>query len=110
MPNNRGIVLILSLSIMLDFGAHAAAQEKPLTDRYGDPLPAGAIGRLGTTRLRHGDFISALTFLPDGKSIASLGGGSHGRAQLWDVGTGTARAHYPIGKGTHGPAAFSPDR
>src|SRR6266436_9690428 len=110
MPSNRGIVLILTLSIMLDCSPRALAQDKPLTDRFGDPLPAGAIGRLGTTRLRHGELIKALEFLPDGKTIASLGGSIHGSVQLWDLGTGTARTNYSLGDGTHGPAAFSPDR
>jgi WD40 repeat protein len=53
-------------------------------DRYGDPLPAGAIVRLGTVRYRfqnHG-----LAFLPDGQTVVSA---KHGGAiQLWDVRTG----------------------
>src|SRR5438552_16335800 len=47
-------------------GPIPAAQLEPRSDHAGDPLPDGAIGRLGSTRLRHGAFIRAAAFLPDG--------------------------------------------
>jgi RNA polymerase sigma factor (sigma-70 family) len=57
----------------------------PPSDRFGDPLPEGAVARLGTVRFNHGDGLNALHFTSDGKSILSEGGGS---LCLWDASTG----------------------
>jgi RNA polymerase sigma factor (sigma-70 family) len=55
-------------------------------DRYGDPLPPGALLRLGSLRLRAGAPVFAVRFTPDGKAVFS--GSSTPRARLWDVATG----------------------
>ena len=51
-------------------------------DRLGDPLPEGAIQRLGSTRLR-GSFAD-LCYLPDGRGILASGG----HVEIWDLGAG----------------------
>ncbi len=72
--------------------ARPAAQEKAPgppragLDRHGDPLPPGAVARLGTVRFRPGRAISALAFAPDGKVLATgnWGPGIH----LYETATG----------------------
>ncbi|HYV35036.1 MAG TPA: WD40 repeat domain-containing protein, partial [Gemmataceae bacterium] len=61
------------------------AQKRVAADSIEDPLPKGAVARLGTTSLRHGVGGTALRFTPDGKYLDSLGGGWLRR---WDVDTG----------------------
>jgi WD40 repeat protein len=61
-----------------------AAAAPPNADPLGDPLPAGAVLRLGTTRLRHAKVFS-LAFTADGK-LASFGGDY--TVRVWDLATG----------------------
>jgi RNA polymerase sigma factor (sigma-70 family) len=84
--------------------------QKPDTDRYGDPLPPGAVVRLGTVRFRFGNIASA--FLPDGKTVVSAEQG-HG-IKLWDARTGRLlreidTGHFTAGGGGMGGFALSRD-
>jgi RNA polymerase sigma factor (sigma-70 family) len=55
-------------------------------DRYGDPLPDGAISRLGTLRFYHGGHLTGVSFTRDGRSLVSFG--ADGLARIWDSSTG----------------------
>jgi|SRR5579884_14024 len=60
-------------------------QEHRPADLADDPLPEGAIARLGSMRFRHGHSVSSLTFLPEGKCLlASDWSGIY----IWDAKTG----------------------
>jgi WD40 repeat protein len=80
------------------------------TDFYGDPLPAGAIARLGATRLRVGGF-HQMAFVPDGKHLATASGSA---LLLWDLNTGRLARTISTdgtdrGDGFTGGFAFTPD-
>jgi WD40 repeat protein len=85
---------------------HALEQTHARTDQYGDPLPEGAIARLGTVRWRTGGVIHSLAFSPNGRFLAS--GSDDGTIRLWDLETGKPRSH--VSATPLAPAfAFSPD-
>jgi WD40 repeat protein len=68
-------------------GEKPAPQAKqPRLDLYGDPLPEGAIARLGTVRLDHGGPVGCLLYSHDGKTVIS--GGSTKTVRWWDVVSG----------------------
>jgi WD40 repeat protein len=53
-------------------------------DRYGDPLPEGAIQRLGTARMQHFG-ATRLTVAPDGKTLITRG---NGHLRIWSAANG----------------------
>src|SRR5262249_9071523 len=55
-------------------------------DRYGDPLPPGAVVRLGTVRYRFAN--TAAAFLADGKTVVSPQGNGSSTILWWDSRTG----------------------
>ena len=75
-------------------------------DRYGDPLPPGALARLGTMRLRPGNLVFCL---PDGKTFLSLAPGDEKWVMcLWRMATGKLLRRFEI-PALHGQAALSAD-
>jgi RNA polymerase sigma factor (sigma-70 family) len=89
----------------------AAAPSDPV-DPFGDPLPADALARLGTIRLRQGAVITALTFAPDGKALASAG--LDGTAHVWETATGKELLRienhkFPLSMAAIEVLDFSPD-
>lgn len=62
-------------------------------DRYGDPLPAGAVARLGTERFHRA---SCAAYAPNGKIIATA---DSAEVCLWDVATSTRIRRLPLANG-----------
>lgn len=68
------ILIVDGLAVALTVAGEIPASPPVRRDQFGDAMPEGALVRMGTTRLRHGDVIKALAFSPDGKLLASGGG------------------------------------
>jgi RNA polymerase sigma factor (sigma-70 family) len=68
--------------------AAAAGQEKAAP---GEPLPPGAVARLGTGRFRHETWVGPCVLSPDGKTLAAAAGKS---VSLWEVPTGRLRRRF----------------
>jgi RNA polymerase sigma factor (sigma-70 family) len=89
--------------------APAPRPKGPQIDGADDPLPAGALARLGTLRFRHGGDIGVLDAAPDGKMLVTGGRWpiSYGSIRLWDA-EGRLLRSFP-GVGRQDALAFSPD-
>jgi RNA polymerase sigma factor (sigma-70 family) len=78
--------------------AAAPPVEQPVqVDRHGDPLPEGAVARLGTLRWRAAGEVEALGFWPDGKTVAAV---SRAGVRLFDP-DGRVTRQIPIGDTLH---------
>jgi RNA polymerase sigma factor (sigma-70 family) len=70
------------------------ASQRPATEaRLEDPLPPGAVARLGTLRFRHGDHIHDIALSRDGKSIVSAAGKV---VHVWEMATGKERSRLTL--------------
>src|SRR2546423_15636873 len=77
-------LLTVSLVLVSSSSLHAEDATRAREDVYGDPLPPGAIARIGSLQWRHYS-LKDMVLLPDGKTLLSLGG--NGVVRYWDVAT-----------------------
>ncbi len=77
------------------------------TDLYGDPLPVGAVARMGTVRFRQQPAFKRLGLSRDGKTLASVGWS----IDLWDYPIGLPRKIFKLPPGCQRVFAlgFSPE-
>lgn len=88
--------------------AHQPIQPVANTDSFGDPLPEGAISRIGTLRLRPGHSIgdSSVALTADGRTILSVS--AHNFVHHWDLPSGREVERFPGPRVCLG-VALSPD-
>ena len=66
------------------------ARSEPKLDAFGDPLPEGAIARIGTSQFRlDGWYLTDIAFSADGKRVAATSAGHE--FAIWETATGRAR-------------------
>jgi hypothetical protein len=92
--------------------AAAKPAESPVAlDARGDPLPAGAIARLGSARWRHEGEARSMAFSPNGKTLAVLSG-NDGVITFFETATGKVVQHLVATEDSlraPGAIAFAPD-
>lgn len=77
------LVMFAAMLILVDHSLLAEPPKPPTAPRpdlYGEPLPEGAIARMGTTRFRHD--ANSVAYL-DAKTLVTAGDG----VRLWDIAT-----------------------
>lgn len=106
-PQAAGIVAVVVASCLCAAGVGPEARPAAKHDVYGDPLPEGAISRMGTVRFRHGGRITQIAFSPDGKTIYSASPDDK-LVRAWEAETGRELRHFG---GKHGvwSVAVTPD-
>lgn len=106
--STAGICWLLMTAMLAPSGSMAGDAKAVRRDHYGDPLPPGAVARLGTLRLWHPKYMGKMAFSPDGKTLASSD--LEELVYLWDTATGKELRR--IAKATDDPPAdllkFSP--
>src|SRR5689334_11147818 len=85
----RWVIGILTPIIMLHLSSAFAGDKKPRLDAIGDPLPAQALHRFGTSRYCTQTEVVSLALSHDGKLLAAAD--REGRVYLWDAETGKER-------------------
>jgi WD40 repeat protein len=104
------IRILASLCVLCLAGvAQGAAPPAPrLLDDHGDPLPDGAVARLGTLRWRTERWAWALAWSPNGKWVATADFDRH-TVSLWDASSGRVVRRFRGHRGEVRDVSFSED-
>jgi WD40 repeat protein len=69
-------------------------KQPPRVDHLGDPLPPGALARLGTTRFRQNGTIQFVGYSGDGKTL--MAASTDQTLRFWEAGTGKELRRLPV--------------
>jgi WD40 repeat protein len=105
MKTPRIVGILLCIEFFFANTSVAQPTKKPRLDTAGDPLPAQALHRFGTSRFCTQTEVFSLVLSHDGKLLAAAD--RDGRAYLWDADTGKQRLLTSAGSGKR--VAISPD-
>src|SRR5690242_1462593 len=92
----RAGLLLIGLAVpagSLPAGPPERGPTPHLVDFYGDPLPDGAVARLGSVRLRHAG-LKSFALLPDGKTAVTVG--EDDTIRWWDLASGRQTRDYRL--------------
>ena len=102
----------LMVSGVISSSARAQSPPAPQTahvtrrDCFNDPLPAGALARMGTVRFRHKAGGTAVFFLPNGRELVTAA--DDGSLRFWDRASGRQLRSFKGHKDTVEWVAFAP--
>jgi len=109
----RLLCRFFSMCLMLNAGPGWAQGPSPRTDPFGDPLPPGALARIGTVRWRPDSGVgwSGSALAPDGRTlfVSGSGRGDSAAIQVFDVETGRLVRIIRGADQSTGSIAVSPD-
>jgi WD40 repeat protein len=94
------------LTLVAVLSTASARSAEPRLDLHGDPLPEGAIARLGTLRLRH-PLADNISYSPDGRQLITSG--DDGAVRIWEAATGKLLHKRRLPYGAVEPGWLSPD-
>jgi WD40 repeat protein len=106
-PQAAGIAAVVVASCLWASGGSPETRPAVKYDVFGDPLPNGAISRMGTVRFRHGGRITQIAFSPDGKTIYSASPDDK-LVRAWEAASGRELKRFP-GKGGMWSVALTPN-
>src|SRR5262249_30686554 len=93
LPLCRGVFLLIPLTIAAVVCSEPTKVKSELqvpSDAQGDPLPEGAVYRLGAKRYRHRGGVLSIAFPPNGKVIATAS--TDQTVRIWETSTGKEKA------------------
>jgi WD40 repeat protein len=110
----RKWAIVVTVGLALPGWGQAPPKEpqpaKARVDLHGDPLPEGAVARLGTSRFRHSGAVHAVAFSADGKLLAASSDDPN-MVVIWDRATGRKVREFAVAGRGLPPSllCFSPD-